>query len=231
MVTGLLIESLIKGKSYKIGYKWAQKWAILCCKMLGMDIEIQGQIPQVQCIIMPNHRSYSDIFATLAQVGCSFVAKAELRSWPLIGYAADAAGTIFVKRSSMESRKQTLLDMKSRLDSGYSITIFPEGTTFKGPSIKELKPGTFRLAAENNFKVCPVAIEYEDSDAAWVGDDLFVPHFVRTFGKWKTRVKIRYGTPFHAEDGDFLVSDSTKWITQSLSELQAEFGKLSTKKD
>lgn len=223
MLIGLTTESLLRGKKNSIGYKYSRLWADLLCRIIGLKVEIQGNVPQGRCIIMPNHRSYADIFATLAQVGCSFVAKAELRSWPLIGYAADAAGTLFVQRDSMESRKQTLADMKTLLDQNCSITIFPEGTTYKGPDILKLKAGTFKLAAEGGFLICPVALEYENPDDAWVGNDLFIPHFIRTFGRWKTGLKIRYGTPFQSEDHLFLIEETGKWITENLVELQQEW--------
>lgn len=226
MLIAMLLESLFRGRSPEMGYRYAQTWARRMCRIVGLRIEVEGEIPTGGCIVMPNHRSYSDIFATLSLKSASFVARHDLRNWPLIGYAAELVGTIFVKRDSNESRKQTLQIMKEVLDAKHSITIYPEGTTFRGPGILDFKPGTFRLAAEGGFPVVPVALEYEYDDAAWVGNDTFVPHFIRIFGSPQTRLKLRYGKPLLADSGDELRRQAHAFTAMAVAELRKEWGKV-----
>ncbi len=219
----LLIETLFKGKSFDTGFRYSKIWGRGICKIVGIRIEVKGEIPQGNLILMPNHRSYSDIFVFISMVKSSFVSKAELRKWPMIGYAADLVGTMFVNRNSPESRKQTIRDMKERLSRAYAVTIFPEGTTFRGPGIKEFKKGTFMMAADEGFKVVPAAIEYKNIDDAWVGAETFIPHFIRTFGRFSTAVKVRFGDKIESESWEKLMLDSHTWIQKNVEEMRKEW--------
>ncbi len=219
----LMAETLIKGRNFERGLRYSMIWGAGICKLIGLVVEIKGNIPSGSLILMPNHRSYSDIFVFISLVKSSFVSKAELRAWPLIGYAADLVGTMFVKRTSQESRKQTISDMKYRINKAYAVTIFPEGTTFKGPGLKQFKKGTFMMAAEGLFPIVPAAIEYQNPDDAWVGDDTFLPHFIRTFGRLKTPVKIHFGEKIQSEDWELIYENTNQWITESVHQLRKEW--------
>lgn len=219
----LWLETLFKGKSFDIGFRYSKIWGQGICKIVGLQIEVEGSIPDGDMILMPNHRSYSDIFVFISMVKSSFVSKAELRKWPMIGYAADLVGTMFVNRSSPESRKKTIRDMKERLSRAYAVTIFPEGTTFMGPELKEYKKGTFMMAAEEGFTIVPAAIEYKNPDNAWVGADTFIPHFLRTFGKPFTRVKVRFGERMHGDSWEKLLADAHTWTLKNVGELRKEW--------
>ena len=219
----LLLETLIRGKKFKTGFRYSMLWGKGICMIVALKVEVQGEIPKGDILLMPNHRSYSDIFAFISLVQSSFVSKAELRAWPMIGYAADLVGTMFVERQSTESRKKTIKDMKERLLQSFSVTIFPEGTTFMGPGIKTFRKGTFLMAAEEGFTIVPAAIEYEHSDCAWVGDDTFVPHFIKIFGRVRTRVKIRFGKKIKGEVWETLLKESFEWIDENVQDLRREW--------
>lgn len=215
-----MLESLLKGKSYAIGFKYAGWWGRSICWGIGLKVNIKGQKPDLRAILMPNHRSYSDAFVFLAENPSAFVAKAELRKWPIVGYSAEAGGMIFVQRNSDESRKQTLIEMKKRLAAGFSVTIFPEGTTFSGPSVKDFRMGTFKLAAEGNIPIIPAAIDYAKPTDAWVDKEYFIPHFFRVFGYWKTKATISFGEALTSDDAVFLHDEAKAFIVKSLAEMQ-----------
>ena len=69
----------------------------------------------------------------------------------------------------------------------------------------------------------PMAIDYADLGDAWIGDDTFLPHFLRCFGKPVTHVKIRYGQPLQSNDADLLVSETKQWIDENLLAIRQEF--------
>jgi 1-acyl-sn-glycerol-3-phosphate acyltransferase len=220
-----IFRILISKDKGQAGYHHAHIWAQKLTSIMGLEIEVQGNIPTTGGLVLGNHRSYSDIMVMMNFLHCSFVAKAELQSWPIIGFGARVAGNIFVNRSDPNSRKQTVLDIKEKLKQGYTVTVFPEGTTFEGPLVKEFKHGTFKIAAEGGIPVSPVAIEYQNINDAWVGDDLFAPHFFRTFGRKKTKVKVRFGETIQSDNFREL-SDKTKgWIVDSLVEMRSQWDK------
>lgn len=197
------------------------KWSILT--VMNIRVEQEGPIPDAPGVIMANHRSYVDIAITPSIVPFVIVAKKSVRSWPLVGLGGDAIRTIWVDRESKDSRKQTREKMNYRLERGGSVLIYPEGTTSKGPGLLDLKPGMFHTCAEGGFPVYPMAIEYEDTDIAWVGDDLFIPHFIRHFGQRRIRVKVRYGEPIASQDGDKLREQTYEWLDHSLKALRASW--------
>src|SRR5689334_3577753 len=76
----------------------AQLWGSTLISLLGIDVSCAGELPEPGAILMANHRSYLDIPALLSLLPCVFVAKQEVTRWPLLGWAARRAETIFVRR-------------------------------------------------------------------------------------------------------------------------------------
>ena len=196
-----------------------RQWAQLTIRMLGIRMEVQGDPPPTGTMLLPNHRSYIDVVAFPQVADLTFVAKIQVKSWPVIGAGAKAVNTVFVDRADKDSRRHTREEMARRLAEGRSVIVFTEGTTYKAPTLGELRPGMYYIAAEGGFSVVPVAIEYDDPDDAWVGADTFVPHFIRCFGKKQTGMKVRFGPEMHHEDGEILRQEVRQWLEESLREL------------
>lgn len=201
-------------------YRTFREFARTTTRALQAEVEVAGPLPQRGVLLMPNHRSYIDIALLPLFTDCSHVAKAEVRKWPVIGPAAEVAQTLFVDRSSKESRRQAREALKEKLTRGHSVVVFPEGTTTKAPHLSELHPGMFYTAAEAEVPIVPVAIEYEDPEAAWVDDDTFFPHFVRCFGKKTTRAKLVFGEELRGTDGAELKQQVAQWLRTELADLQ-----------
>lgn len=188
------------------------------CMTWGLNIKIEqeGSAPIEPGIIMANHRSYIDVLMIQSRTPLVFVAKSSVKSWPIIGWGGDGLHTVWVDRSSKESRKKTRAQLAARLKSGESVVVFPEGTTHKGPESLEFKPGMFFAVAKEGLPVYPLAIEYQDQDVAWIDDDLFLPHFAQTFKKPVIRVKACYGGAIVNSDGEQLRLYTHSWINQRL---------------
>ncbi len=189
---------------------------------LGVRIQQYGSLPEEKkgpYLLVGNHRSYLDPIVLLADFKALPVSKAEVAHWPLIGFAARQTGILFVKREKKTSRKQTLQAMKEKLREGYSILLFPEGTTVAvGSNTLPFRPGAFRLAAELNVPLIPFAIEYLHPQDAWVGNDTFVPHFFRCFGKKTTTIQVHYGPPLRGKKPEELRKKTRLWIDARLNE-------------
>lgn len=196
-------------------------WAMSAVNLLGIRIDFQGEFPEIGTMILPNHRSYIDVVAFPLNTELTFVAKIEVRPWPIIGWGARAADTVWVDRSDKASRRRTRLEMASRLAEGRSAIIFTEGTTFKAPEMGELRPGMFYMAAEGDLPVVPVAIEYKNPDDAWIGKDTFIPHFLRCFGKKHTDMVVRFGPVMTGTDGEELRLRVQTWLQANLEEIRA----------
>ncbi len=230
IVTGFYIirvitANIFTGNSLKTQMLHTGQWSNAMLKILGVKVAVQGTVPGESVLYLPNHRSYIDAVVTAAYFYNSFVIKAEVSKWPLMGAATKNSGHIFVNRNNDKSREETREKVKARLVEGYSVTVFPEGTTFKGPGCMEFKPGMFYAAAEANFPVVPVAIEYKVQEDAWVGADTFVPHFIKCFGKPVTEVILRIGNVMENKDASVLKQEAEAWVRQSLKEMRAAYDK------
>ena len=109
---------------------------------------------------MTNHRSAIDIGVVLATFGGTMVSRADLASWPVVGAAARAVGTVFVDRSSAKSGAATIRAIQKHLEEGQTINLFPEGTTFDGDEVRPFHGGAFVSAVRAEAEVLPVGLAY-----------------------------------------------------------------------
>lgn len=195
----------------------AQAWAKNVLVVCGIEATHKGDLPPGPMLLVANHRSYIDIAPILARVPCSFVAKSELRSWPVLGKGAALGNTVFVERADATSRKQTRHAILEALEHGLNVVVFPEGTTSAGQGPLPFRPGVFRTVAGSGFPVVPVAISYRDTDTAYVGEDTFLGNFMRVFSRRKTSVRICVGPPLHHACPNRLQEAAWQWIDNRLS--------------
>jgi len=219
----VLIPAIFNGKNLRHALQIRQLLVNRLLKMLGVVVDKQGEIPTEPCMYVSNHRSYLDPIVLMKDAQVLPVAKAEMEKWPIIGPTTKLTGVVFVKRESKSSRAATLDAMRDTLKAGFSVLIYPEGTTHLLPTTIDFRAGAFNMAAKEGFNVVPVAIDFESLSDAWVGDELFVPHFMRCFGKKRTNVKIRYGQPLRSDDIDFLVRSTKQWIDENMLAIRQAF--------
>lgn len=199
--------------------QYMQAWSATVLQRLAVDVDASGPSPPAGALIVANHRSYIDIAVIAAQTPCTFLAKAEVARWPVLGYGARRfANIVFVQRDSLASRSQSVARMRSILSTGVSVALFPEGTTYRGPGILSFRPGMFRLAAREGIPVVPVAIEYGDASDAWVDQDTFVGHFLRTFSKPAITVKVCFGPVLRGMEAGALQNVAWHWINTVVQE-------------
>ena len=196
------------------------------CKLLdllGVEVEVEGVPPEKNVIYVSNHRSYLDGLIIGSLTGSFFVIKSETARWFLLGNAIKKTANIFVNRNSLSDRTASGIKVLRRVRSGFSVCIFPEGTTCQGPGCREMHDGIFRLAAKAGITVVPVTVEYERPDVAWLGDDRFVSHFLRCFGVKNTKAKIKVGPGFASTDAAYLKKACMHHINTASLRIYNEF--------
>lgn len=203
-----------------IRQKWTRDYLL---PALGVRIFSAGTPPDFPCILMSNHRSYLDPAILCSAVLGYPVSKAEVSKWPLLGTGAKLTGILFLKRESHRSRKYILDAIGAKVLEGYPVILFPEGTTHQLPHTSTLKRGAFQLAADQNFPIVPVALEYRSVEDYWIGDDTFVPHFFSRFGEKNMDVRIRYGTAISSDNAQELLDKTQQWMDQQILEMRREF--------
>lgn len=214
-----LTFGFISGYHPSVGRFFVRSWSLTMLWILNVKVHVSGKKPSKRVILMPNHRSYLDIFVILSRFPESIVAKKEISKWPVIGQAVKVARMVLVDRSNMGSMIETMHKINKQILAGGSIILFPEGTTFKGPLTKTFKPGSFKIAAENGTPVIPAALNFRDPEDAWVGDEYFIPHFFRQMGKWKTHADLWFGNPIVESDPHKCLELTQKTIDEQLTRL------------
>lgn len=194
-------------------------WAVEVCGGLGLRVRVYGKAPEGPVLFVPNHRSYTDIVALASVVPCTFLAKSEVASWPLLGQAAAAGGTLFVQRGSKQSRCASRVAVAKALRAGVSVVVFPEGTSTGGPDVLPFRKGIFDVAASEGVSVVPVAIHYEAPEMAWVGDDTFVAHFQRVFRRPSHQVELHFGPALTGSDSERLRQEAWSWCRNRVQRL------------
>jgi 1-acyl-sn-glycerol-3-phosphate acyltransferase len=110
------------------------------------------------CIYVANHSSYLDIvaFGLFFPLKSCFMAKAELAKIPLFGIFFRTVD-IAVERQSIRGSHRSFVSAAQRLDQGYNVIVFPEGTiSSHAPQMKSFKNGAFKLAIEKGVSIVPV---------------------------------------------------------------------------
>lgn len=218
--TRIVAEIWIRQVLFKADIRTAmhirRRWAKHLLTNVGVRLSTHGLPPDYPCILVANHRSYLDPILMLCHVNAYPVAKAELADWPLMGKGAQLAGILYLRREDGRSRANILKVMAERLTSGFSIIIFPEGTTSSLTGTLPFKRGVFQLAARDGWPVVPVALDFADPRDFWVGRVTFMQHAWSRFGQPTIEVALHYGTPLQGTDAEQLSATARTWIENTL---------------
>lgn len=186
----------------------------LCCRMLGFRVQVKGRISQQRpTLFVSNHISYIDIIAFGSILEASFIAKAEIKDWPLFGLLAKLQRTLFVERRSRHAARQRD-EIGQRLDAGDNLILFPEGTSYDGQKVLPFKSALFSVAEQSvngpPITIQPVSVAYTRLDGmplrralrphyAWYGDMDLLPHLVEMLGIGKVTIEIIFHDPISGD--------------------------------
>ncbi|MGH8541241.1 MAG: lysophospholipid acyltransferase family protein, partial [Stenotrophobium sp.] len=129
-----------------------------------------------------------------------FVAKSEIRHWPVAGWLANGTGAFYIRRGKGGARP-LLHQLIPHLQNNGCVCVFPEGTTTGGDNVLPFHPRLFAAAIEARCPVQPVAIRYGragngEAIAPFVGDDELVSHVLRILKEPELFAEINYCPPF-----------------------------------
>ena len=178
---------------------WLQ-WLLRCSlRIVGGRLRVVGEPPRSGLIVC-NHLSYIDIAALGASCPCAFVSKVEVRDWLFIGWAAELAGTVFVRRAHRSEVTGQVEDIKHAIARGVPIVLFPEGTSTDGSQVLPFRSSLLQAALETGCDVTPAALAYRAdppgntvNDICWWGGVGFVPHLWRFLALRSFAVTVVFG--------------------------------------
>ena len=154
-------------------------WSRQLLGILNIGIRTEGQWPvrgEGGYLVVANHVSWLDIFVLNTIYPSRFIAKAEVRNWPLIGWLCKRSNTIFIERALRQDAASINQQISLLLEQGVCVGLFPEGTTTDGKQVGHFHSALIQPAIDAGAMLCPVALRYQDeagkqsSTAAFTGD-------------------------------------------------------------
>lgn len=173
---------------------WARycfRWA---CRCLGLTVRQHGLPSDRTVLFVSNHISWSDIPILGSLAPIRFLSKTEVGQWPVIGWLARQAGTLFIQRGGGQARR-VRNQIAENLQAGESVLVYPEGTTSAGLTVLPFHGLLLRAASESNTPIQPITIVYRragrpDHLAPFIGNDEFPSHLSRMLRQPAARVDV-----------------------------------------
>jgi 1-acyl-sn-glycerol-3-phosphate acyltransferase len=163
-------------------------WSGWFLRAIGFSLKSVGTPYPQAALFVANHATWMDIQVLHARRLLSFVAKAEIAGWPVLGWLASRADTIYHQRGNTDSLAKVMAEMTERLRQGAAVAVFPEGGTNDGLSLKAFHARVFQVAMDADVPVQPVAIQFTRngalcSDASFRGNESFFGNLLRIMGE------------------------------------------------
>lgn len=140
-------------------------WSRGVSKIFNIHIDVVGKPPKPPFFLVSNHLSYIDIVPMFLNLKCTFVAKKEVRNWPVLGFMVATMGVIFVNRSRKRDVKRVNTILTKSLTKYQGVVIFPEGTTSGGEKILPFRPPLLEYPSSLEIPVYYASIRYETDTA------------------------------------------------------------------
>lgn len=131
------------GHGVRFHFRIARAWSRATLWLLGLRHVVRGT-PVGAGALVANHCSWIDIPALRAVGLIYFVAKSEVRAWPLVGYITHACGTIYIRRLRSEAKRQEAA-LRDRIAHDQRLLFFPEGTSTDGLRVLPFKSSLFSV--------------------------------------------------------------------------------------
>jgi 1-acyl-sn-glycerol-3-phosphate acyltransferase len=184
LATCTLVFPLINDEGRRAHIKaWSIRLVVLCGVRVRIEYHRDAKSAP-RALMVANHVSWLDIFVINSLYSTRFVAKSDIRNWPLIGWLCEKTGTIFISRGKLRDVRRIYQGLVTSLHAGEHVAFFPEGTTAAQGTLLPFHANLFEAAIEAGVPVQPYAVRYLDSSgrlhpaADFVGDMTFVQSIV-----------------------------------------------------
>ncbi len=165
---------------YSRARRWraVQTWSGGVIRCAGVVVRLEGAVPEPGTRVMgvANHVSWLDVQVLHSLWHVRFVAKSEVRRWPVVGWLSARTGTLFVERANRRHAAYINRAIHQAFVDGDQVAVFPEGTTTRGDELLRFHASLLQPAVDEQARIVPVAIRYTDAEdnhqpaASYVGE-------------------------------------------------------------
>ena len=185
-------------------------WSRQLLDILNIGIRTEGQWTvraEGGYLVVANHVSWMDIFVLNAIYPSRFIAKAEVRNWPFIGWLCKRGNTIFIERAMRRDAASINQHVSFLLKQGVCVGLFPEGTTTDGRQVGHFHSALIQPAIDAGAMLCPVALRYQDKEGEQSNAAVFAGDMTLSSSIWRILRSPRFDallalTPILATTGE-----------------------------
>ena len=221
--TVVLVPLQLIAMKTKLWGEWRmlRLWHQVNCRALGFRIHQKGELTTKRpLVIASNHVSWTDISVIGSRCDVSFIAKADMAAWPIMGWLARLQRTVFIERERRRTSGAQASEIAQRLAGGEAVVLFAEGTTGDGNAVLPFKSTLFGAAtmaisegAVERVYIQPLTIAYTRVQgmpmgrrdrplAAWIGDSELAPHAAALLSEGAVDVELHFGEAIEFSAGD-----------------------------
>ena len=175
-------------------------WARHMLAIIGIEVRVKGHPAQGPVLMAANHISWLDILVMHAACHCRFVAKSEIRRWPLVGVLTTGGGSLYIERGSRNDAMRVVHQMAAALQQGQVLAAFPEGRTGDGINLLPFHANLLQAAISAEAPIQPIALQFMDAQTHEVSlapcyrdDDTLLSSLWRTLLAPPLLAQVRYG--------------------------------------
>jgi 1-acyl-sn-glycerol-3-phosphate acyltransferase len=203
-------NATLEQKSHHIS-QWAQRFL----RILQVQLHTSGHaVTRGPLLVVANHISWLDVLVLLAAQPVCFVSKSEVKRWPVIGWLATNAGTLYIERASRRDAMRVVHHIAAALTVSDNaqpsiIAVFPEGTTSDGAQVLPFHGNLIQAALSAGAPIQPVSLRFINPATgglsmtpAYVDDDHLISSVWRLLTSPAVHAQVRFGTPEHAAGRD-----------------------------
>ena len=216
-IFGLAIAAIVLpmlNKPHKLAIiKW---WCGGLLRAFHIKVSTFGTLPPANTqgvMFVANHVSWSDIHALNSLIPLRFIAKSDIKSWPIFGYLVAQANTLFIDRNKRQEAGRIVQMTAESLIAGDNLCFFPEGTTSDGTGthgrqVLPFKSSVLQAAIDANTRIWPVALQYVNADGsintemAYAGDTSLIDSMSQIINQKNALVELHFLAPIQAADYD-----------------------------
>jgi 1-acyl-sn-glycerol-3-phosphate acyltransferase len=206
------VQALLVWLGSPLRHRLPRVYHAVCARLIGLHVDVVGRPSgwsRGPVLVVANHSSYLDIIVLGSLIRGSFVAKTEVGGWPFFGLLAKLQQTVFVDRKVRNAGVHRD-DIRSRLESGDTLILFPEGTSSDGNRTLPFKTALFSVASlkvdDQPVTVQPVSVTATSLDGiplgrsmrpvyAWYGDMELAPHLWQMVRLGRLTVRVEFHEP------------------------------------
>ena len=180
--------------------RYVEVWARGMLAIIGIQVRVKGHPAPGPVLMAANHISWLDILVMHAACHCRFVAKSEIRSWPLVGVLTTGGGSLYIERGSNRDAMRVVHQMAAALQQGQVLAVFPEGGTGDGVTLLPFHANLLQAAISAGAPIQPIALQFLDAQTqltslapCYCDTDTLISSLWRTLCAPPLLAQVRYG--------------------------------------